>query len=144
MRSVPSHDENSQYAYFTLVGDFDPAAISAQLGLEPTESWVKGSLHPRTQRERQFSRWSLKSRLSPDSALEQHVTDVLAQLDGHETAVVAASREFNGRMQLVGYFFLEYPGLCLPSAAVAQLGALGLSLDCDFYGLYSHRREDTA
>jgi hypothetical protein len=137
-------EDNGQYAYFTLVGNFDPSTVSARLGLQPTKAWQKGELHPRTPRERTFSRWSLHSRLGREIPLERHVEDVLAQLAGHESAVREASHEFNGCMQLVGYFYLEYPGLELATTAVAGIAALGLKLDFDFYGLYSHRREDTA
>jgi len=47
-------DPNEQYAYFTLVGDFDPADISLQAGTTPTEYWIKGSRDERTHFERKF------------------------------------------------------------------------------------------
>src|SRR5580658_8915534 len=79
-------EPNELYAYFTVSGDFDPAGISALVGVAPTESWVKGSTNPRTQRERRFSRWSLYSRLERSRELEAQIADVVGQLGATRTA----------------------------------------------------------
>ncbi len=73
-----------------------------------------------------------------------HVRDVLSQLDAKPEAFQEASRAHRGCMQLVGYFWLNYPGLTLDRATTEGLARYGLEVDFDFYGLYSHRREDTA
>ena len=136
--------ENEQYAYFTLTGEFDPAAVTARLGVEPTRAWRKGDACERTHLERRFSWWSLYSRLARDVDLEEHVGDVLTQLDAAPEAFAAASREFGGTMQLVGYFYRYYPGFSLKAHAVEGLGRYTLALDCDFYYFYSPEREDTS
>lgn len=134
--------DNRQYAYFTLTGEFDPADISKQVGVEPSDSWRKGELHKRGY-ERRFSRWSLRSQL-PDSAdLEEHVRNVLAQMDAHEQGFVAITRDHVCWMELVGYFHAGYPGLSFDRAIVQGLAKYRLAVDFDFYGLYSHRRNDT-
>jgi hypothetical protein len=66
-------DLNEQYAYFTIAGDFDPADISLQAGITPTECWIKGSRNERTHFERKFSRWSLFSRLDRTCDIEAHI-----------------------------------------------------------------------
>jgi hypothetical protein len=136
-------NDNQQYAYFTVVDGFDPAEITVRVGIPPTECWRRGDICPRRQMERKFSRWSLHSRLGREHDLEAHVADVLAQLDAHAEAFAAVSREFGGVMQLVGHFYREYPGLHFGPQLVEGLARYGLSVDFDFYGLYSHRREDT-
>lgn len=136
-------DENRQYAYFTVCGDFDPAEVTARVGVPPTESWRRGDTCLRTQRERRFSRWSLDSRLPHDQELEAHIRDVLAQLEANPEAFRAVSLELGGCMQLVGYFYRDYPGLHFDREISEGLGRFGLAVDFDFYGLYSHRREDT-
>jgi hypothetical protein len=35
---------NEQYAYFTVVGSFDPAAITTRVGVEPTQLWRQGNI----------------------------------------------------------------------------------------------------
>ena len=136
-------EDNEQYAYFFVVDGFDPADITARVGVPPTECWRRGEICPRRQMERKFSRWSLHSRLNRDKDLEAHIADVLSQLDANPEAFAAVSREFGGVMQLVGYFRREYPGLHFKRAITEGLARYALSVDFDFYGLYSHRREDT-
>ena len=46
-------------------------------------------------------------------------------------------------MQLVGYFHEDYPGLHFDTDLVAGLAKYGLSVDFDFYHLWSDQREDT-
>ncbi len=137
-------EPNEQYAYFSITGDFDPADISMAVGIAPTESWVKGSTNPRTQRERRFSRWSLHSRLERSCELEAHIADVVKQLGANKNAFVAlASKYDGGQMQLVAYFKTDFPGLHLDRWLVEALAEYGLSIDFDFYYLYSRHREDS-
>ena len=135
--------KNELYAYFTVTGDFDPADITAQVGVKPSESWRKGDLHRGNRLERKFSRWSLHSRLARTADLEDHVRDVLAQLEGHTEAFQSISANLGGCMQLVGYFYVQYPGLHFERAIVEGLSKFSLCVDFDFYYLYSDEREDT-
>jgi hypothetical protein len=136
-------EPNEQYAYFTITGDFDPAELSGLVHTKPTESWVRGSVNPRTQHERQCSRWSLYSRLERSRELEAHIADVIEQLGANKDEFVALTSRYGGQMQLVAYFKTDYPGLHLERGLVAALAEYGLSVDCDFYYLYSCRREDS-
>jgi hypothetical protein len=135
--------ENEQYAYFTLVGDFNPASITARIGLNPTKSWKKGDRSEQTNLERKFSRWSLYSRLDKGRPLERHVDDVLIQLEPVEDKIVAIRSEFEGYLSLVAYFYAGYPGLHFEAPALAKIGKMNLAMDMDFYYLYSDKREDS-
>jgi hypothetical protein len=132
-----------QYAYFTVTNSFEPEEITRRVGIAPTESWRKGDRHPTRDMDRKFSRWSLRSRLSDDCSLEEHITDVLAQLDQNTIAFQEIAAEFGGYMQLVGYFHEGYPGLNFDSELVKGLAKYGLGVDFDFYNLWSDGREDT-
>lgn len=136
-------EPNKQYAFLTFVGDFDPTEISLMVGLTPTECWRRGDLNPRTQLERKFSRWSLHSRLDRTCSLEAHIADVIEQMRASEGQFCRAIAEYGGQMQLVAYFNTDYPGLHFDIATVKALGQFGLSVDFDFYYLYSDRREDS-
>lgn len=135
--------DNEQYAYFTVVGSFDPGDITARVGLEPTESWRQGDVSAKTAQERRFSRWSLHSRLPHSEDLENYIADVLTQLDVNTEAFRAISLEHGGTMELVGYFYREYPGVSLGRDTVERLARYALKIDFDFYGLHCHHREDT-
>jgi hypothetical protein len=128
---------NECYAYFSVVGTFDPADITQRLGTKPTQSWREGEVNPRTHLERKFSRWSLHSRLEKTSALELHIADVLDQLDSNSEAFQQLSIGFDGVLQLVAYFHVDFPGLTFERDVVTRLAQYSLSLDFDFYYLYS-------
>ena len=136
-------ESNTYRAYFTLVGEFDPGEITAHLKLQPTRSWKKGDINPTTQRERNHSRWCLDSRIDEAVALEEHVSDVLDQLRPHISAISELRATVDGGMQLVAYFHTDYPGFSLDDSAIFELAQLRLGIDCDFYFLYSHKREDS-
>lgn len=134
---------NEYRVYFTLVGEFDPTDISRRLGLEPSRSWKKGDLNPRTQFERKHSRWSLNSTLEQSASLEEQIVDVLEQLRPCSAAITDLRATVDGGMQLVGYFHTNYPGFGLSDAVLSELAQLRLGIDCDFYYLYSDEREDS-
>jgi hypothetical protein len=136
-------EPNEQYAYFTVTGDFDPADISQMVGVTPTECWLKGDVNPRTQRERKFSRWSLYSRIERTRELQAHIADVIEQLGMNKRQFVELSSKYGGVMQLVAYFKTDYPGLHLDRELVESLAEYALSVDFDFYYLYSDCREDS-
>jgi len=136
-------EPNEQYAYFAVGGDFDPSDISNLVGVSPSECWRKGDLNPRTRYERKFSRWALYSRLERQRSLEDHVQDVLEQMRVNPVAFGEASTKYAGVMQLVAYFKTDYPGLSFERELVKSLAEFSLSVDCDFYFLYSDSREDS-
>jgi hypothetical protein len=88
---------------------------------------------PRTQTPLKCSRWDLHSRLDRSASLEAHVSDVLAQLDANASSFKQLSSEFGGVMELVGYFYDDYPGLHFEREVVMKLAQYSLSVDCDFY-----------
>lgn len=135
--------ENECYAYFTVVGSFDPEQVTRRVGLAPTTSWRKGDLNPRPPLERTFSRWNLRSRLGDTVPLELHVKDVLDQLDTNPAAFREVSVELEGTMELVAYFYRDYPGISFEHDLIERMADYSLGMDCDFYYLYSDRREDS-
>jgi hypothetical protein len=135
--------DNEQYAYFSVTGDFDPSSITSHLSLEPTEQWMKGTRNERTHFERKFSRWSLESRLPRSSSLEDHVRDVLEQTRERAEEIRQVGKEYTAYMQLVGWFHNDYPGFGLDGDIITGLAQLNIGIDCDFYYLYSDRREDS-
>ncbi|HET7307123.1 MAG TPA: DUF4279 domain-containing protein [Gammaproteobacteria bacterium] len=136
-------EPNNCYAYFSVYGDdLDPTALTKELGVAPTQAWRKGDLDPR-QRERSTGHWALYSRLDRSAELEEHLHDVLIQMDANEAAFASVSGQFGGIMQLVGYFHDIGAGLNLTKRVVDRLAFYGLQLDLDSYYLYSDKRECT-
>jgi len=81
--------------------------------------------------------------LDHSRALEEHIRDVISQLQPNVESVREISKEFNGVLEVVGYFYSDDPGPILNSDEVAEIAALGLSMDFDYYYLHSARPEDT-
>ena len=138
-----TEETNRQYAYFAICGDFEPDEITSFTGVAPTESWRKGDIHPRRRHERKQSHWSLRSRLPEKEELEQHVLDVLTQMEMNAEAFKDISGRFGGCMQLVGYFHDCYPGLHFETQLVQGLARFRLAVDFDFYALWSDARDAT-
>ncbi len=135
--------QNEVYAYFSISAfEFEPQEITKQTGIVATESWKEDDTD-KYRRKRKSSRWSLYSRLKKTEELEKHIEDVLLQLDEKAEEFRLLSGKFDGQMQLVGYFYHDYPGFGLESWIIEKLAYYKLSLDCDFYYLYSTEREDT-
>ena len=134
-------DPNNCYAYFGVYGDeIDPSTLTDELGVAPTQAWRKGELDPRW-RERKTGHWALYSRLARTAELEEHLLDVLMQMDANSSAFTAVTQRLGGIMQLVGHFHDIGAGLNLPKDLVSRLAAYGLELDLDAYYLYSDGRE---
>jgi hypothetical protein len=137
-------EDNKSYAYFCVQEfSFDPDEITRRVGLQPTDSWRKGDVHPKTRLERSMNRWMLHSRLDRLEELEMHVKDVLAQLDSRKEAFLSVCSECSAYLQLVGYFYVYYPGFHLDQEDTRRIGQYNLALDCDFYYIYSDKREGT-
>lgn len=69
---------------------------------------------------------------------------MLTQLDTDQDAFQELAKDFGAVMQLVGYFYSEYPGLHFGRDIIKGLARYSLEVDFDFYSLYSYAREDTA
>lgn len=128
---------NEHCAHVVFRGDFDPELLSQELGIHATKSWRKGPDERVATWLHNQSHWSLASRLLPGVALEEHITDVLMQMDVNTIAFRDVSLRFEGRMQLVGRFYQYYPGLYLERALVLGLAKYSLSVDFDFYHHYA-------
>jgi hypothetical protein len=124
---------NECYAYFCVKGSFHPDQITERVGMKPTKSYLEGDPMPKTAIPYKCSLWALYSRLDRTSSLEQHILDVLEQLDTNKRAFELLSQELDGRLELVGYFHDSYPGLVFDRAVVQRLAQYSLWVDFDFY-----------
>jgi Domain of unknown function (DUF4279) len=120
------------FAYFAISGSFDPAEITHRLGMSPTYAVRLGDPGRYTKAVK-CSRWELRSRVEETSPIEEHVNDVLDQLDTNKSGFVQLSRELGGTMQPVGYFREREPGVHFEQETVRRIEEYSLCIDCDFY-----------
>jgi hypothetical protein len=128
-----STSPDTSYAYFHVRGSFDSDEITRSLGITPSETGREGDPLPNTSVARKSSIWGLRSRVEPTDPLEVHVRDVLDQLDANKGAFAKLSQDFDGTMQLVGYFREIEPGVHFDAELVERIAAYSLAIDCDFY-----------
>ena len=134
---------NECYAYFVVKDEeLEIDKISALLGVAPTEAWSKGDLSG-MRLERKFGLWALHSRRPRSEELEEHVKDVLLQMDANPQAFLDASTTYDGVMQLVGEFHEIGVGLHFTQRIIERLAFYRLCVDFDAYYLYSDSRECT-
>jgi len=74
------------YAYFHVRGSFAPDDVTRSVGVTPTETAREGDAIGTTPKSRPCSLWALHSRLGESAPLEEHVKDVLKQLDANKAA----------------------------------------------------------
>ena len=78
---------DKSYAYFALMGDdFDPAAITKVLGIEPTDSWRKGDPGKHIQRLK-YTGWELRSSRDEPLDMNSLIKEVIDQLKGKEQQI---------------------------------------------------------
>jgi hypothetical protein len=125
-------------ACFTITDSFDPAEITRRTGVQPTESWRVGDAHPKRPVKRTSSRWSLFSRLDICGAgVEEHIRDIIAQMDQGPEAFQSVSREFGGHIQIVGYCNTDNHRFNLDPRTVEALARYSLSIGFDLYSVLS-------
>jgi hypothetical protein len=100
---------DTRYAYFHVRGSFDPDDVTRRVGVTPTETKREGDAIGTTSKKRPCSLWALYSRVDPYAPLDEHVRDVLDQLDSNKSGFEKLSRELGGTMQLVGYSVTSIP-----------------------------------
>jgi len=127
----PSKPVQEPYAYFCLGGAFVPDEITRRVGVLPSETARAGDAIGRGQRKRQNSLWKLRSRLQSSGDLDQHVTDVLDQLDTSRSAFAEVSRELGGVIVIIGFSRDYAPAISLEQETVARLAQYALRLDVE-------------
>jgi hypothetical protein len=125
-----SKQESEPYAYFCLGGAFEPDEVTRRLGVLPSETGRAGDAIGRGHHKRQNSLWTLRSRLQSGD-LDQHVRDVLDQLDTSRSAFAEVSRELGGLIVLVGFSREYAPAISLEQETVGRLAQYALRLDVE-------------
>jgi uncharacterized protein DUF4279 len=112
----------------------NPEVVTKLLGIQPSESWVKGDPlpgHPASHRT--HSRWALKSGLSMSSSFEEQITALLSRLELIEAQVRAVAAQFNAVIWVAAYPTNCNPVFSISPEIASKLGNLGLGLDIDIY-----------
>ncbi|WP_433378126.1 DUF4279 domain-containing protein [Actinoplanes sp. CA-142083] len=125
---------------------FEPAEVTARVGLAPTTAWRRGDPAPRHDRPpRRFSSWSYELPESSTRDTEEVVTALLDAIEPHAAGIAVARAELGLRAGVMVVIWLAggrdrgdevsftTPALSFRERTVQRLAAMGLSLDHDLY-----------
>ena len=99
------------------------------MGVLPSETGRAGDAIGRAQHKRKNSLWILRSRLQSSGDLDEHVKDVLDQLDTNRSMFAELSRELGAIIVIVGFSQDYAPAISLEQETVARLAQYALRLD---------------
>lgn len=129
----------------------DPDLITQQVGLQPSKAYRKGDpvswadkVQPRFRARAIYKHgsWQLASRVEPQSELEDHVRDLMAQVRPCWDAMRAAIQQHDGDLDCAAYGYEYVPALWLPAELLSEIGGLGLSLGISVYDSTKSRSAD--
>jgi hypothetical protein len=134
---------NSCYTYFTIVGDFDPDAVSVLLNLNPEQSWKIGDLR-RNGTAYDFARWSFGKCDEYDAVVANQMRKTIAPLLDkiNELNKIHAENKVNFYLEIVPSVHAGDISPCLaPSLDIIDFcHATRTEIDID---LYVYDSEDT-
>lgn len=123
------------YATFTVTGsNFDPADITAKVGVQPTKTWFQGDLISPTAKIRyQHNGWSLKSSLQGSDELGDHVKALLEQLQMGWQPLTEICADCEAEISCVIYTAGDRPAIHFDRVILDQLDQLNAAIDVDLY-----------
>ncbi len=131
------------FASLALYGaDLDPLEVTRRLGVQPTDSALRGDKHVSKAGTRvaPMGRWILSSAdvvRTDDAAV--HVGHVLNAVDRHRTDLRALPGVDRARVSIYWASATGHGGPTFPPAVLARVVQLGLSLELDIYFLGESR-----
>ena len=122
-----------EYAYVSITGPGTHDAITAALGLKPTQAWNAGDTNPRSGKPLQRMQWRLESGLDDRQPLREHIDALLGILGTRAASLRSLWRDYDITLECVGYYPPMTHGAHLDSGRCANRGDLGLEINLDFY-----------
>jgi Domain of unknown function (DUF4279) len=127
----PSQPEPEPYASFNVAGTFEPDEMTRRLGVFPSEAARAGdTLDEKGHYKRKNSLWTLRSRVQSGN-IDEHVSDVLDQLDNNKSAFGEVSCELGGIIEIVGFSRDYAPAISLGKNTIRRLALYDLRLDVE-------------
>jgi hypothetical protein len=121
------------WPHFVLSGEFDPDAITARLGIEPTATLMAGTLNAETCRPIKASYWVLACGDEEAGCdVQDQVVYMLSQLNSCKTEIAALCEEYRGDLNLFACLDGTIPGFWLDAPTLKKLAQLNVDVDCQY------------
>jgi hypothetical protein len=120
---------------FRLTGEFEPDAITQALGLQPTQTWRKDELVPKTIIRRESDGWLIDSGMGKNAWLNEQVTALFKKLEPSWSALEKICSHTQADLSCVIYTSGDRPGIWFEADTVRRLASLNAFIDVDLYVL---------
>jgi hypothetical protein len=116
--------------------DGSPDKITAELGIDPDQQWIKGESINEQGGIHTHSRWAITRPISMEDSLENQLGALLEVLEARADAVRSVAADYEAGICVYGYIReATHPETYLEPETLARLVELNLSLDFDFYAI---------
>ena len=124
-------------ASFLITGFSCAHEVTEVIGVQPTETWVKGDRIGKSILIRKSNGWRLRSRLSLRADLERHARHILKRIYPRGTKLLSL-KGYQGNFSVAMYIYdSDRPPIVLPAEVVQQMAQLRASVDIDLYNFDS-------
>jgi hypothetical protein len=106
--------------------------IAKAIDIEPDLTWKIGDLRPKTTIKEKTNGWMVQSNLPKEASLELHIENLLGRLQPVAPKLFQLSIEAEVQLSCVAYD-ASPPALFFEKEVIAQISALGATLDIDLY-----------
>jgi hypothetical protein len=109
-----------------------PEEITRRIGINADKCWKRGEAFEGSTVPRKENVWILTSKKSIDEAIDKQVNALLARLKPHDAKILELSLETEVTLSCAAYVETP-PPLFFDKQVIAEISALGASLDVDLY-----------
>lgn len=112
--------------------DCDPSAITASLGVQPSQVWKKGDSIALGKGERRYSGWRLTVPPLEEIELEPYVKWLLEKIP-RQLDFSRVTAAWEAQISFTVHVDDETPAIFFSPATLTRVGELGANLDIDLY-----------
>jgi len=112
-----------------------PESVTRDIGITPSRTWYKGDTRPKTLLIEKKNGWELKSALSEESSLSEHVNYLLSIMEPARKQLKEVTRKCYSLLACVIYVDEEMPEIHFDFDVIQRLADLNPRLDIDVYCL---------
>lgn len=135
-------EKTSNHVSFVIY-DFEclPDEITKKLGIEPTETRIKGEIRIigkkkiKIKRVNKENSWHLKSDLPLTAPVENHLVNLLKKLKPRKQKITEINQKYYAEFSCALYFREANPGIHIDEKLLKEIGKLNAKLDLDMYCL---------
>ncbi len=130
--------EHEVKIYFAIMGfEESPHAITEQVGIQPTKTWLKGETIQNTAIRRKNNGWELSSSVPGNSSFDAHLKAIAVTLRSKEVKVGEICRKYEGQLSCAVYISVSsensLPAISFDHETIDLFARIGAEINCELY-----------